>query len=52
MRLGQLLLNAVFNDAHLYNVEADALQKRIDKMLDYNAEAKALIKKIDNQNDN
>ena len=34
MRLGQLLLNAVPNDAYLYNVEANALQKRIDTMLE------------------
>lgn len=34
MRLGQLLLNAVPNDGYLYNVEANALQTRIDTMLD------------------
>lgn len=33
MRLGQLLLNAVPNDAYLYNVEAEALQERIDTVL-------------------
>lgn len=37
IRLGQLLINAVPNelpeDTYLYHVEAKALQKRIDKML-------------------
>ena len=33
IRLGQLLINAVPEDAYLYNVEADGLQKRIDTML-------------------
>lgn len=33
IRLGQLLLNAVPEDAYLYHVEAKALQKRIDSML-------------------
>lgn len=33
IRLGQLLINAVPEDAYLYNVEAEGLQKRIDTML-------------------
>ena len=33
LRLGQLLINAVPEDAYLYNVEAEGLQKRIDTML-------------------
>lgn len=33
IRLGQLLINAVPEDAYLYNVEAEGLKKRIDTML-------------------
>lgn len=33
IRLGQLLINAVPEDAYLYNVEAEGLRKRIDTML-------------------
>lgn len=33
IRLGQLLINAVPEDSYLYNVEAKALQKRIDTVL-------------------
>ena len=33
IRLGQLLINAVPEVSYLYNVEAKALQKRIDTVL-------------------
>lgn len=33
IRLGQLLMNAVPEDAYLYNVEAEGLKKLIDTML-------------------
>lgn len=33
IRLGQLLINSVPEDSYLYNVEAKALQKRIDTVL-------------------